>query len=99
MPDFQHIGMYKGEVEIRRVVKGKAKLEKFVNGFEPTSKKEIIMVEGFGDTHICESDVRVKDTRILMLNMGEDGAMKLNSSIIRININNLERIDKAVNGE
>lgn len=89
--------LYSAEVEVKRVVKGKEKL------LEVTGRGQIdrrtIAVQGFGNPEICESDVRVSDTRILMLTLEEGGTLRLNSSVFRISLRNLDRVEHSVNGK
>ncbi|XP_056008873.1 LOW QUALITY PROTEIN: agrin-like [Ostrea edulis] len=88
--------LYSAEVEVKRVMKGKEKL------LEVTGRGQIdrrtIAVQGFGNPEICESDVRVSDTRILMLTLEEGGTLRLNSSVFRISLRNLDRVEHSVNG-
>ncbi|XP_076085746.1 agrin-like isoform X7 [Mytilus galloprovincialis] len=94
MLDTKHPGMVMGEVEIKRVFKGGAILNNFI---KPTRNRirhrrlhQRIQVEGFRDPKICDSDIRRSDTRILLLNENGDGHLKLNSSVLRINMINLD---------
>ncbi|CAC5391141.1 unnamed protein product [Mytilus coruscus] len=94
MLDMNHPGMVMGEVEIKRVFKGGALLNNFI---KPTRNRirhrrlhQRIQVEGFRDPKICDSDIRRSDTRILLLNENGNGHLKLNSSVLRINMINLD---------
>ena len=63
------------------------------------------MVDGIGDPHICHSTARRYDSRIFLLNKAEsaeaaaEGELKLNSSLVRLTLRNLEIADAAVKGE
>lgn len=95
MPDKN--GMYKGEVEVKRIFKGSNLVETLPVMMSGTHR--MVIVEGFGDPHICESNIKLKDTRIFLLNEGTHGCLRLNSSIVRITVNNLDRTDAAVKGK
>ncbi|XP_077998686.1 agrin-like isoform X2 [Glandiceps talaboti] len=88
--------MYSCEVRVVRVFKG----DKMLNGDmieeSPTSSAGLLMVEGFGDPKICEPTVREGDTRLLLLERQSGGNLKLNSSVVRITMNNLDRAEAAV---
>ena len=63
--------------------------------------RPIILVDGIGDPHICESLVRRHDTKIFLLDRPkiveiQSGGLKLNSSILSITMNNLEHAESAV---
>lgn len=77
-------GWYRANVRVKQVIKGNAKLE----GTK-------VIVEGFGSKKICESDGKVKDTRIFLVNEGINGRLRLNSSLIKINLENLKKIVQA----
>lgn len=74
-------GWYRANVRVKQVIKGNIKLE--------GSK---VIVEGFGSKKICESDVKMKDSRIFLVNEGTNGRLRLNSSLIRINLDNLKKV-------
>lgn len=98
--DNKHQGMLRGEVEIKRVFKGSNVIENVANGIDAKTKHKMVLVEGFGDPHICESKVRIFDTRIFLLSENGDGkSLRLNSSIIRLNLFNLDRVSAAVDGK
>ena len=73
-------GWYRANVRVKQVIKGNAKLE--------GSK---VIVEGFGSKKICESDAKVKDSRIFLVTEGNNGRLRLNSSLIRVNLDNLKK--------
>lgn len=98
----QHPGTFLGEVEIKRVFKG----ENFLKNFVRTPRYKIqerryhrrVKVEGFGDPFICDSDIRRSETRILLLSTNSDGYLRLNSSVLRINMINLDYASAVVKG-
>lgn len=101
MPDKIHKNMYKGEIEIKRIFKGNGEIHNRTYNVikRGPNGRSMVMIEGFGDPHICESVVRKFDTRIFLLNKGENGDLKLNSSIVRLTLTNLERTYAAVEGK
>ncbi|XP_055958196.1 agrin [Patella vulgata] len=97
MIDSTHEGMYKGEVEVKRVFKDRGNLVPKVANFEdPVSHRKMVMIEGFGDPHICDSDVKKYDTKIFLLNTNGNGELKLNSSIVPVTFINLQHADAVV---
>ncbi len=98
MPDDNGKKMYKSEIEVKRVFKGENIVNQFANYEDPISHHKMVMIEGFGDDEICENQVRRYDTRIFLLNKGTNGDLKLNSSIVRITLTNLEHTDAVVKG-
>ncbi|KAF8794354.1 Agrin like protein [Argiope bruennichi] len=75
---------YRGVVKVKRVVKG-----------DTSFADNTVIVEGFGDPNICHSDVRERDTRIFLVSLLDNGHLRLNSSVVRVTVSNL---DKAVAG-
>ncbi|XP_067659548.1 agrin-like isoform X2 [Haliotis asinina] len=96
MPDANGKNMYKSEVEIKRVFKGDNVVNAHVNFEDPVTHRKMLMIKGFGDESICDSEVRKFDTRIFLLDDGANGDLKLNSSIVRISLRNLEHMDALV---
>lgn len=80
--------LYAGEVQVKRVMKG-------MN----INVGESLLVEGFGNSDVCESNVKVRDSKVFLLNQLPTGRFKLNSSLLHINVPNLERVAAAVKGE
>lgn len=73
--------VYRGTVRVRRVIKG-----------SPTVfNNQSVIVNGFGNPHICRSDVRPRDTRIFLLTPSQQGNLQLNSSLARVTLKNLKR--------
>jgi coxsackievirus/adenovirus receptor len=97
--DFEHPDMKKAQVEIKRIFKG----QNVVNGMSREQEgypdpwhRRVIMVDGSGDPHICHSNARKHDTRIFLANKGVNGELKLNSSLVRLTLSNLEHAEAAV---
>ncbi|CAL1276407.1 unnamed protein product [Larinioides sclopetarius] len=80
-------GLYSGEVLVKRVVKG-----------DHLRPGESLLVEGFGNSDICTSKVIVRDSKIFLLSQLETGRFRLNSSMVRINAPNLDKITATVKG-
>ncbi|XP_023932250.1 agrin-like isoform X3 [Lingula anatina] len=85
--------MYMGEVEIKRVMKGQNMIKTFPAA---DRKHEMVMVDGIGDPDLCESMVHKYDTRIFLLSENGHGKLKLNSSVMRITLNNIDHADAVV---
>ena len=89
--------MYKSEIEIKRVFKGDNIVNEVANVFiDPVRNHKMVMVEGFGDPHICDNEVHLADTKIFLLNKGYNGHLKLNSSILPITLKNLDYTEAVV---
>lgn len=91
-------GMYKSEIEIKRVLKGENVVNQLANFIDPVRQHKMVMVDGFGDPHICENEVHVADTKIFLLNKGYNGELRLNSSILPITVVNLNYAEAVVKG-
>ena len=94
-PDYQHPNMLKAEVEIKRVFKG----TNVILNAPHTHHKKRVVVDGLGDPFICHSMVRKHDSRIFLVNKNGNGELRLNSSLVRITLNNLEQAESAVKGK
>ncbi|XP_035225332.1 agrin-like [Stegodyphus dumicola] len=79
---------YSGEVLVKRVVKG-----------DHLRAGESLIVEGFGNEDICVSNVLMKDSKIFLLSQLQTGRFKLNSSMLQINIPNLDKVTATVKGK
>ena len=86
-------------MEVKRIIKGGNVINTLpgINRFNPWQRK-MVMVDGIGDPHICKSKARKYDTRIFMLNKNGNGELKLNGSLVRLTLHNLEVADAAVKG-
>ncbi|XP_070562238.1 agrin-like [Ptychodera flava] len=87
--------MYSCEVRVVRVFKGDSVLNGNMEGHSPFAPA-MLMIDGFGDPTICENTVNTGDTRLFLLERQKDGNLKLNSSVVRITMNNLDRAEAAV---
>lgn len=85
------LGGYKGQVAVKRVVKG------LPPAIQPMS---VIQIENFGDPSLCESHVMKRDTKIFLLTKSPySGNFRLNSSVIRLTLKNLDRIAASMKGK
>lgn len=76
--------IYKGQVLVRRVIKGSS---------PDIESMGVIQVENFGDQTICDSQVSKRDTRIFFMKKGSSpGSFRLSSSICRLTLKNLDQI-------
>ncbi|CAH1773592.1 unnamed protein product [Owenia fusiformis] len=94
MPDKIHPNMYKGEVEIKRVMKGFNVIRQVPAQIHHNHR--MVMVDGFGDPTICKNMPRKYDTKIFLVQKGQNGELKLNSSLVPITLTNIERTEAAV---
>ncbi|RWS23326.1 agrin-like protein [Leptotrombidium deliense] len=79
-----HSRVYRGIVRIKRVLKGDRRLS-----------DSHVIIDGFGNSKLCKSEVKERDTRIFLVNR-VNGRLTLNSSLIRVNVNNLRKVVAAV---
>ncbi|XP_022100567.1 agrin-like isoform X2 [Acanthaster planci] len=86
---------YECEVQIVRIFKGE---ETVHNGISPPMDPESnqVMVTGFGDPSICDNAAHVGDVKLLLLKKDHDGHLRLNSSLVRITLGNLDRTNAVV---
>ena len=55
-----------------------------------------IHVRGIGDNKTCGSDASLRDSWIFLLQLVSDASFRLNSSLIRITLTNIDRIEALV---
>ena len=99
--DNEHPPMLKAEVEVKRVMKGSNVVKSVAAVAPPGSmrwNRKVVLVDGIGDPGICNSFAKQFDTRIFLLIKGENGDLKLNSSLVRLTLNNILRANAAVHG-
>ncbi|GIY22620.1 ntA domain-containing protein [Caerostris extrusa] len=87
-PDRSFILDYNAVVLVKRVLKGDKKLQ-----------NNAVVVAGLGSRLICHSVVKERDTRIFLVIETENGFLKLNSSVLRISIPNLDIMDAVIKGK
>jgi hypothetical protein len=78
---------YSGSVMIKRVMRGQQSLE-----------NNRVTIGGFGTQGYCYSNVRKRDTWIFLLNQVSDGSFKLNSTLLKVTLPNLDRINAIIKG-
>ena len=66
--------------------------------FNGVGSRPHVTVAGIGDRAICNSFARKLDTRIFLVSRADTGRLRLNSSLVRISLSNIERTEAAVNG-
>ena len=100
--DVAHPNMLKANVEVKRVMKG-LNIVNTMSTLDSSSVvvwgRRLVVVDGIADPTICESFARKFDTRIFLLKNASDHELKLNSSLVRLTLNNIIRTDAAVHGE
>jgi len=102
LDDARGDGLMRVRVEVKRVMKGAAVLTRVATGWtsdQHGSRRLVVDVRGIGDRAICNSDVRINDTRIFLVGKTSTGELRLNSSLVRISLDNIEQAEAAVNGE
>jgi len=67
--------------------------------FNGVGPKPRVLVGGIGDQAICNSEARKYDTRIFLVSKSDAGQLRLNSSLVRISLSNIERTEAIVNGK
>jgi hypothetical protein len=81
---------WKGQVAVKRVIKGDLSL---------IHSMSLILVENFGDMDICQAFVEQRDTKIFLLTKNQiSGNFRLNSSVIRMTLKNLDKISALIKG-
>lgn len=98
-PDNENPEALKATVEVKRVMKGGHILSRLPHAPYGGDSWKTVIVEGIGNGKICRSFARKHDTRIFLVNKGINGELKLNSSLERITLSNIEKIESAVKGE
>lgn len=79
--------IYSGSIIVRQVFRGPKRLE-----------DNRVTIEGFGNKVFCDSNIKKRDTWIFFLNQISDGHLRLNDTLRRVNLQNLDRINAAVRG-
>lgn len=78
---------YRGIVRVKRVIRGDKRFQ-----------GNRLIVEGFGSDKFCVSDAKERDTRILFANPLPNGRIRLHSSLMHVNQENLRKVHIAVKG-
>lgn len=98
-PDKDNPEALKATVEVKRVLKGGHILSRLPHQAYGGDSWKTVVVDGIGSGKICRSFARKHDTRIFLVNKGINGELELNSSLERITLGNIEKIESAVKGE
>lgn len=83
------------EVEVKRILKGANSLFTLPALVE----RNTVIVDGIGDPRICDSRARKYDSRIFLVNRAPSGELRLNSSLVRLTLSNLDHAEAAIRGE
>lgn len=84
----------KAEVEVKRILKGANSLFTLPALVE----RNTVIVDGIGDPRICDSRARKYDSRIFLVNRAPSGELRLNSSLVRLTLSNLDHAEAAIRG-
>ena len=94
-------GLMRARVEVKRVMKGASVLGRVATGWTTDrhgARRLVVDVKGIGDPAVCNSEARVNDTRIFLVGKTSTGDLRLNSSLVRMSLDNIEQAEAAVNG-
>lgn len=77
--------VFPANVQIKWVIRGKQQLE-----------GQRVTIDGFEADDSCFGEIKKADTLILLLEPVTEGLLRLNGTIIRVNLNNLDRIQAII---
>ena len=104
--DYMNVGLYKAQVEIKRILKGSDVINRLPGVYPETNDiyypwtRRLVIVNGIGDPDVCRSLVRKYDTRIFMTTeVKGHRELKLNSSLIRLTLDNIDHTVAAIRGK
>ena len=97
--DWDHPGQQNAKVEIKRIMKGVHRLDKFLSASVEEVQKRVVVVHGIGDPLICNSDARKFDSRIFLVNVHQHESLHLNSSLLRLTLSNIEHVEATLRGK
>ena len=98
--DADHPGLWKAKVEVKRVMKGNSIVDTLPGAWTNSVwRHKLVTVDGIGDPAICDSAVRKYDTRIFLLNEASNGELRINSSLLRMSLNNIDHADAVIKGK
>lgn len=102
-PDRKVKGQDTAEVEVKRIIKGTSVVDRlpaqFVEGKYASLRHRVVTVQGVGRDDICISNVRKHDTWIFFTRFVPPDILLLNSSLLRISLNNIAQTEAAVKGK
>ena len=96
--DAEHAPTWRARVRVKRVIKGVDIIARLADS-DVISGSSSVWIVGIGDPAICASMVRLQDTRIFLSKLSRDGELRLNSSVIRVTLGNLDLVDSVVHSE
>lgn len=79
---------YRAIVRVKRVIKGDKRFQ-----------GNRVIVEGFGSDKFCVSDAKERDTRIIFANPILNGRLRIHSSLMHVNLENLRKVYLATKGK
>ena len=78
---------YSASVLIKRVLRGHSSLE-----------NNRVTIGGFGAQGLCYANARKRDTWIFLLNPVSDGFLRLNNTLLKVTLPNLDRMNALIRG-
>jgi len=91
------VSNWRARVEVKRIIKGENIVSRLSNR-DVASDASFVWIVGIGDQRICKSLVRLHDTKIFMVKLVGD-ELRLNSSIVRVTLDNIEHADAIAHSE
>lgn len=79
---------YSAMVQVKKVMKCK----------DNSITIQSVVVIGFGNKKMCDSDTKEKDTRIFLVTFLKENYFRLNSSLVRMNRDNMDMVNAAIQG-
>ena len=92
------VSTWRARVRVKRVIKGVDIIARLADT-DVISGASSVWIVGIGDPAICTSTVRLQDTKIFLSKLTSDEELRLNSSVIRVTLGNLDLVDSVVHSE
>jgi len=93
-------------VAVKRIIKGDRVVEgaarahlSFSGAHRSGPGRPLVVVDGIGDPRICMSTARKYDTRIFLVRDDGHGNLALNSSLVRLTLNNIDHAEAVVHSQ
>jgi len=93
-------------VAVKRIIKGDRVVEgaarahlSFSGAHRSGPGRPLVVVDGIGDPRICMSTARKYDTRIFLVRDDGHGNLVLNSSLVRLTLNNIDHAEAVVHSQ
>lgn len=80
---------YSAMVQVKKVMKCK----------DNSITHQSVVVIGLGNKKMCHSDLKERDTRIFLVTFLKENYFRLNSSLLRINRDNMDMANAAIQGK